>query len=57
MKLPSKLLEQIAFNTKSKIEEHMLIVMDYSTQEQHFFQPLETNKKLFGIAIKVLIWL
>ena len=28
MELPSKLLEQIAFNTRSKIGEHMLIVMD-----------------------------
>ena len=28
MELPSKLLETIAFNTRPKIEEHMLIVMD-----------------------------
>ena len=27
MELPSKLLEQIAFKTRPKIEEHMLIVM------------------------------
>ena len=27
MELPSKLLEQIAVNTRAKIEEHMLIVI------------------------------
>ena len=33
MELPSKLLEQIAFNTRPKIEEHTLIDMDKSTHE------------------------
>ena len=28
MELPSKISEQIAFSTRPKIEEHMLIVMD-----------------------------
>ena len=37
MELPSKLLEQIAFNTSNRNEEHMLIVMDKSTHEQHLF--------------------
>ena len=37
MELPSKLLEQIAFNTRPKIEEHMLINMDKSTHEEHLF--------------------
>ena len=32
MELPSELLEQIVFNTRPKKEEHMLIVMDKSTQ-------------------------
>ena len=40
MELPSKLLEKIAFNTRSKIEEHMLIVMDKSVHEEHLSQPL-----------------
>ena len=31
MKLPSKILEQLAFNIRSRIQEHMLIVMDEST--------------------------
>ena len=31
MEFPSKLSEQIVFNTKPKVEEHMLIVMDKST--------------------------
>ena len=54
MELPSKLLEQIAFNTRSKIEEHMLIVMDKSTHEEHLSQPLQTNNKQFKIAVTFL---
>ena len=51
MELSSKLLEQIAFNTRSKSEEHMLIVMDESTHEEHRVQPLHTNKKQFKTAV------
>ena len=54
MELSSKLLEQIAFNTRSKIEEHMLIVMDKPTHEEHLFQPLQTNNKQFKIAVTFL---
>ena len=54
MVLLSKLLEQIAFNTRSRIEEHMLIVMDKSTHEEHLSQPLQTNNKQFKIAITFL---
>ena len=54
MELRSKLLEQIAYNTRPKIEEHMLIVMDKSTHEEHLSQPLKTNKKQFKIAITFL---
>ena len=54
MELPSKLLEQIAFNTRPKIEEHMLIVMDKSTHEEHLFQPLQINNRQFKIAITFL---
>ena len=54
MELPGKLLEQIAFNTRPNIEEHMLIVMDKSTHEEHLSQPLQTNNKQFKIAIKFL---
>ena len=35
MELPSKSLEQIAINTRPEIEEHMLILMDKITQEEH----------------------
>ena len=52
--LPGKLLEKIAFNTTSRIEEHILIVMDKSTQEEHLFQPLQTNNKQFKIAVTFL---
>ena len=51
MELPSKILEQIAFNTRPKIEKHMLINMDKSTHEEHLFQPLQTNNKQFKIAV------
>ena len=54
MELPSKLLEQIAFNTRPKIEEHMLIIMDKSTHEEYLFQPLQTNNKQFKIAVTFL---
>ena len=54
MELPSKLLEQIAFNTRPEIEEHMLIVMDKSIHEEHLFQSLQTNNKQFKIAVNFL---
>ena len=54
MELPSKLLEQIAFNTRPKIEEHMLVVMDKSIHEEHLSQPLQTNNKQFKIAVTFL---
>ena len=54
MELPSKLLEQIAFNTKAKVEEHMLNVMDKSIHEEHLSQPLQTNIKQFKIAVSLL---
>ena len=54
MELPSKLLEQISFNTRPKIEEHMLIVMDKATHEEYLFQPLQTNNKQIKIAVTFL---
>ena len=52
--LPSKLLEQIAFNTRPKIEEHLLIIMDKSIHEEHLSQPLQTNIKQFKVAVTFL---
>ena len=51
---PSKILEQIAFITRPKIEEHLLIMMDKSTHEEHLSQPLQTNNKQFKIAVTFL---
>ena len=51
MELSSKLLEQIAYNTRPKIEEHMLIIMDKSVHEEHLFEPLQTNNKQFKVAV------
>ena len=54
MELPIKLLEQIAYNRRPKKEEHMLIVMDKSTHEEHLFQSLQTSNKQFKIAVTLL---
>ena len=54
MELASKLLEQIAFNSKATTEEHVLVVMDKSTLEEHLSQPLQTNNEQFKIAITFL---
>ena len=54
MELPCKILEQIAVNTRLKLEEHILIVMEKSTHEEHLSQPLQTNDKQFKIAVKFL---
>ena len=51
MELPIQLLDQIAFNTRPKIEEHLLIVMDKRTHEEHLSQPLQTKDKQFKIAV------
>ena len=50
MELPSKILEQIAFKTRPKNEEHMLIVMDKNSHEEHLSQPMQTNIKQFKIV-------
>ena len=44
----------ILLDTRPKIEEHILIVMDKSTHEEHLSQPLQTNNKQFKIAITFL---
>ena len=54
MELPSKIKEQIAFKTRRKIEEHMLIVMGKSKNEEHLSQPFQTNNKRFKIAVTFL---
>ena len=54
MELPSKLLEQIEFNTRPKIEKHKLIVMDRSILEEHLSQPLQTDNKQYKIAVTFL---
>ena len=54
MELPSKLSEQIAFNTRPKIEEHMLVVMDKSTHEEDLSQTLQTKNRQFKIVVTFL---
>ena len=49
--LPSRLLEQIALNTRPKSEEHMLTVMDKPIHEEHLSQRLQTNNRQFKIAV------
>ena len=54
MELPNNLLEQLDFNTRSKMQEHMLIVMDKSTHEERFSQALQTSNKQFKLAVTFL---
>ena len=54
MELPIKVLKQIAYNTRSKKEEHMLIVMDESTHKEPLSQPLQANSKQFKLAVTFL---
>ena len=54
MKFSSKLLEQIAFNTRPKTKDYILILMDKSTQDEHLVQPLQTNNKQYKKAVTFL---
>ena len=54
LELPSKLLEQVAFNEGPTIEEHIVLVTDKSTHEEHFCKPSKTNKKHFKKGITLL---
>ena len=55
MELPSKTLEQIAYSTSPQIEEHMLVVMNKSTHEEHLSQPIQINNRQYKFAITFLI--
>ena len=57
MQLPCKILEQIAHDTRPKIEDHMLKVMDKSAHEEHLSQPLQSNNKQLKIAVTFTDWL
>ena len=55
MEPASKILEQIAFNTRPKFHEILLKVMDKGTHEGHLSQPLQTKKKKqFKMAVTFL---
>ena len=45
MELPSLILEQIAFNTRAKMEKRLVTVTDYSTQKRIYLNryKLSTN--------------
>ena len=47
-------MEQYAFNERPKIGELMLIVMEKSTHEENLSQSLQTNKKIFKVAVSFL---
>ena len=53
MELPTKILEQIAFITKPKNGEHVLVVMDKFTHEEHLSQPLQTSNKQLKKAVLI----
>ena len=52
--IPTKLSEKNVFNTRPKVEEHVLIVMNKSTHEEHLSQPLQTKNKQFKLAVTFL---
>ena len=54
MEPPGKILEQIVFNTRRKIEKHISIVLDKSTHKEHSSQPIQTNNKHFKITVTFL---
>ena len=45
------ILEKIVFSTRTKTEEHMLIVMHKCIHKEHFSQPIQTIKKQLKIAV------
>ena len=54
MELPSKIVQQITFNTEPKNEERMFIVIDKSLHEEQLDQPLQTNIKYFKNVVTFL---
>ena len=54
MELHSKLSRQMAIDKRPEIQEHMLIVMNNSTHEEHLSQPLQTINKQFKSAVTFL---
>ena len=54
MELPSKTLEQLAFDNRPKIEKHMFFVLDRTTHEEILSQPLVNNFKQLEIAVTFL---
>ena len=54
MELPSKIFEQFAHNTRPKVKEQMLKVMNKSTHKEHLSHQLQTNNKQFKIAVTSL---
>ena len=54
MELPSKVLEQIAFDTRPKIQENNLVVLDKTIHEKHLSQSLPTYNKQCKIAVTFL---
>ena len=51
--LRSKFTQQLAINTRPKIEEHTLFVMDKPPDEAKLSQPLPSYNKQFEIAIRL----
>ena len=45
MELPNKNSEQITFNTRPKVQENILIVINKFIHEEHLAEPLQSNNK------------
>ena len=55
MVLPSKCPEQIASDTRPKIDENMLIFMDKTNHGENLSQPVQTNNNQFKVADTFLL--
>ena len=51
MELPSKIIQQTAFITRPKKEEHMLIVMDKSMHEDYLTYSLKPKNKQLEVVV------
>ena len=54
MELSSNLLEQKAFYTRPKIDEHLLFILDKPKHEVNLSQPLQTTNEKLKIAFSFL---
>ena len=53
-KYQGNLLGQLAFLTRLKVEDRILIAMNETTHEENLSQPLQSDSKQFKVAVNFL---